>query len=185
MVEDLFYFDETSYTGLRRMTDWCSGRQGTTIKARRGDVTGSVTSGKQSYYAVYDGEKLRMAHEVIWELLNGKIPEGFVVDHLDGNGLNNKLSNLRIVTEQWNSHNQKMKSTNTSGKTGVHLKKEKSGYLRWIAQWNDLNSRRMQKSFSVSKYGYDIALKLACEYRLKMIEQLNNSGAGYTERHGT
>jgi hypothetical protein len=33
-------------------------------------------------------------------------------------------------------------------------------------------------------YGNDFAFELACNYRDKMIEDLNKAGAGYTERHG-
>lgn len=183
-LDELFYYCETSKTGLRRMKDWCSGRQGTTVRALRGDETGSLSSGSPTYYDVYDGKRLRRAHEVIWELVYGPIPDGMVVDHKDGNGLNNNLDNLRLVSEQHNSHNQRKKCNNKSGVNGVHLKPDERGG-RWIAQWNDLNSKRQQKSYSVSKYGYDEAFRLACEYRAKMIEELNRQGAGYTERHGT
>lgn len=36
----------------------------------------------------------------IWE--NGEIPEGYVVDHIDGNTLNCHPSNLRLVDEKFN-----------------------------------------------------------------------------------
>lgn len=183
-ISDLFYYCETSKTGLRRMRDWCSGRQGTTVRALRGDETGSLSTSTPVYYDVYDGKRLRRAHEVIWELVHGPVPEGMVVDHKDGDGLNNKLENLRLITEQHNSHNQRMKCNNKSGVSGVHLKMDGGGG-RWIAQWNTLDSKRQQKSFSVKKHGYDEAFRLACEHRAKMIEELNTQGAGYTERHGT
>jgi hypothetical protein len=39
--------------------------------------------------------------------------------------------------------------------------------------------------FSISKLGNDEAFRQACEYRAKMIAELNEQGANYTERHGT
>jgi len=41
------------------------------------------------------------------------------VDHRDGNGLNNRRSNLRLVTQSQNLCNQRLSSTNTSGFKGV------------------------------------------------------------------
>jgi hypothetical protein len=34
----------------------------------------------------------------------------------------------------------------------------------WIAQWNDINGKKRQQSFSISKYG-DEAFTMACEHR--------------------
>lgn len=182
-LHQTFYYDAESPSGLKRVCDWVSGRGGCTVRARAGDNTGSLSSTKPHYCDVYDGTKLQRAHVVIWQLMEGEVPDGYVVDHTDGNSLNNLRSNLRLVTEALNGRNQKFRTTNASGTNGVHLKVEPSGE-RWVAQWNTLSSKRQQKSFSIGKYGNDEAFRLACEYRTKMIEELNLQGAGYTESHG-
>ena len=41
------------------------------------------------------------------------------------------------------------------------------------------------KAFSCLKYGDEEALRLALEWRDKTIKEINEQGAGYTERHGT
>lgn len=48
-------------------------------------------------------------HRVIWEYINGPIPKGLEIDHIDRNGLNNKLSNLRCVTKRENLNNTQTK----------------------------------------------------------------------------
>lgn len=49
-------------------------------------------------------------------------------------------------------------------------------YLNAIAQWNDRNAKRNQKTFSCTKYGIEGAKKLAKNYREKMLREL-----GYTK----
>lgn len=62
-----------------------------------------------------------------------------VVDHIDGNGLNNRRSNLRICSTAENSRNQRIKLKNTSGFKGVswhkrtqkwqsHIRRDGKGY---------------------------------------------------------
>ena len=54
-----------------------------------------------------------------------------LVDHIDGDCLNNRRANLRAATFAENARNGKMKSSNTSGVKGVHFDKD-SG--KWRAQ---------------------------------------------------
>ena len=57
-----------------------------------------------------------LLHRLIMEA-----PFGFSVDHKDGDGLNNKRCNMRIVTHSQNMHNMRINKNNTSGLKGVDL----------------------------------------------------------------
>lgn len=61
------------------------------------------------------------AHRIIWEMHNGPIPVGMLIDHIDGNVSNNKIENLRLATRQQNNANRS-KMLN-SCKTGHNLPK--------------------------------------------------------------
>lgn len=83
-----------------------------------------------SYYLVSVCNKKFMVHRIAWLLHYGEWPDG-QVDHVDGDGLNNKISNLRCVSNQLNAMNQKMRSDNSSGFVGVR----KHGLVdRWQAR---------------------------------------------------
>lgn len=56
--------------------------------------------------------------------------DGLEVDHRDGNGLNNRRSNLRAATHAQNMQNMRTPSSNTSGVRGVYWDKREA---RWIA----------------------------------------------------
>jgi hypothetical protein len=59
-------------------------------------------------------------------------PDGLEVDHIDGNGLNNTMINLRKCTHEQNIQNQKPRSSpKTSQYQGVYFQKELN---KWRAQ---------------------------------------------------
>lgn len=64
-------------------------------------------------------------------LLFPSIPDGYVVDHINRNKLDNRRKNLRIVTQKENNQNIPLRSNNTSGVYGVFFDKRAK---RWRSQ---------------------------------------------------
>jgi hypothetical protein len=59
----------------------------------------------------------------------------FVVDHINGNGLDNRRCNLRIVTLFENSMNRKKSKNNTTGYTGVDFSKSEKKFRARISKY--------------------------------------------------
>lgn len=70
--------------------------------------------------------KIILLHRLLMEA-----PDGMHVDHIDGDGLNNRRENLRVVTHSENLHNRGPQSNNTSGFKGVTFCRSTG---RWQAQ---------------------------------------------------
>jgi len=68
------------------------------------------------------------AHRLAWLYVHGEWP--LIIDHIDGDGTNNRMSNLRNVTESENTRNRPLQLNNSSGHSGVYLCKP-SG--KWYA----------------------------------------------------
>ena len=56
----------------------------------------------QGYLCFGAGEKKYLCHRKIYEAFNGPIEDDLVIDHIDSNTLNNRLSNLRAITQSEN-----------------------------------------------------------------------------------
>ena len=74
------------------------------------------------------------AHRVAWVIYTGKdIPEGYEIDHINGDATDNRIENLRLVDRKENMRNTALPINNTSGVVGVtwckHAKKWKAQIL--------------------------------------------------------
>lgn len=77
------------------------------------------------------GNPLYMHRVILERILDRPLMEGEIVDHIDGNGLNNTRSNLRLANNQQNLRNGKLRISNKSGRIGVHYDKRRS---KWKAE---------------------------------------------------
>ncbi len=74
---------------------------------------------KRGYvYRKYQGKEIWLHNEIM------QPPEGYVVDHINGNTLDNTRENLRVCTQLDNMKNLKLNIRNTSGVTGVNWRKD-------------------------------------------------------------
>lgn len=67
------------------------------------------------------------AHRLAWVFITGSWPNK-LIDHVDGDRLNNKAINLREATDWQNSTNAKRRKDNKSGVTGV-------GWQKALCKW--------------------------------------------------
>ena len=184
MIENLFYYDETSPSGIRWNQDRYSwgGRK---IEVAFGDVAGSI--GNTGYYSVRVNGVLTKCHRIVYELHYGEIDDGLVIDHIDGNPTNNNINNLRPVSRKINSRNRKISKRNTTGVGGVvelRDRDDKSIPIGYAVGWRDPETgRKTSKEFSFKKYGLLLAFEYACQFRDKLFKSFNDNGAGYSDRH--
>jgi hypothetical protein len=108
-----------------------------------------------------------MAHQMIWAITHGDWADE--IDHKNGDGLDNRLCNLRSVCRSINNKNHKRQSNNTSGISGVS----------WIGRINrfrayGMNGDRKQINLGCHRTLFDAA----CARKSWEL------GLEFTERHG-
>lgn len=85
-----------------------------------GMIAGSATS-SCGYIQIRIGDKMVLAHRVIWEMHNGPIPKGVIIDHANGNPYDNRIGNLRLATAAQNIMNSRLTVATRSGFKGVSM----------------------------------------------------------------
>lgn len=85
-------------------------------------------TGDGRYRVVLIQSQQYLAHRVIWKMVYGTDPN--IIDHINGNGHDNRLENLRNVDAVGNQRNRKRPSGSTTRRVGVTLHKKNN---KWRA----------------------------------------------------
>lgn len=92
----------------------------------------TVTGDGKTYRHIKVGKHAYSLHRLIYVWVTGKnIDPDMEIDHINGDGTDNRWSNLRLVTRSQNKRNMRKMTTNTSGITGVTWNKSRQ---KWQAQ---------------------------------------------------
>ena len=110
-----------------------------------------------------------LVHRIIWKLVHGVSPD--IIDHLNGDSLDNRLCNLRNVSRSENQRNSKMRSNNTSGFTGVSWNSNEEKYRATVKTTDG----------SIFLGAFDCPAE-AYQVRIDYLKE--HPDLGYTERHG-
>lgn len=183
---EYFKYDEDSPSGLIWIKNRYAGKTGKTLIKSAGDSAGSKSHNPDrspKSWEVGFNSKLYKAHRIIYTLLLGKIPDGLVIDHIDGNPFNNRIENLRAIPKDKNHRNSKKPSDNTSGYTGVYWQTMNKGkHLYAVAEIHYKGTKEV-KCFGTHQY--ENPLEEAIKWRETKLNELNQLyDAGYTDRHG-
>lgn len=145
-----------------------------------------VSIPKTGWYIVAGGNSKTpyVQHDIYGRLhryILGITDSKMIVDHIDRNGLNNQKSNLRIVNTSINKKNQNICANNKFNFNGISFEKasgNRAGRIRVSYTSDEYNEKTKRhktktKSFSLSKYTLNEALRLAILFRIEKMKELD------------
>ena len=145
----------------------------TSFRVKQGAIAGTVATNDrqrkkhhQHLLIRFQGVKY-LAHRLAWLFGYGEDPGEKLVDHVNGDSLDNRLSNLRLVTtteNQWNV--SQAQSLSRSGIRGVYQHKQ-SG--RWVSAISSHGKRQHLGVFPTAELAA-AAYQEAATQRLTLIE---------------
>ena len=99
-------------------------------------INGPAGSHWGRYVNIGISQQIYGAHQLAWLYVYGEWPANDI-DHIDGDGQNNRIANLRLATMSDNQCNRKKQKNNSTGFKGVFPKRKKfsaqirKGKTRW------------------------------------------------------
>jgi len=149
----MWLFEKMSNRPIRAARMWQSrseGKEAMTCVGGHGYKMGSIF------------QRQYLAHRVIWAIMTGAWPERHI-DHINGDKLDNRWSNLRDVTRKENMRNRRISSNNRSGCHGVSKTRDGESWRArihtskgelWIGVFQSLDDAIIARKKAEQKHGY-------------------------------
>lgn len=112
------------FTNKARMQAWNS------LHENKKVMSGGLS--RHGYYRVGIFKRRYLAHRVIWAFHYGEWPSE-TIDHINGVRTDNRIGNLRAVSQAENQKNHRMRVDNKTGHTGVYWENRSK---KWQARIN-------------------------------------------------
>lgn len=129
------------------------------------------TDSVNTYLRAYKGYKENGVKEYIFlhNLIMDNLNKNFIIDHIDGNTLNNRKNNLRRCDLKKNELNKKKPKNNTSGHKGVSYSPIERKWKAYITH----NNKRIHLGTFINK---EDAVKVRKEAENKYFKDFNRGG---------
>lgn len=115
------------YNPLTGSLTWSSGLN----RHKSGCESGCIIyRGATRYRSVCLHGKRYLSHRIVFFIINGRLPD--CIDHINGNGLDNRLANLREVSHQENMKNARISKSSKTGVCGVCIDRRSGRYRAYI-----------------------------------------------------
>lgn len=151
---------ELKYDPLTGELYWRIPKRNRVIGSRAGGVKGRYR------YITIDGVNY-LEHRVIWTMIHGSIPLGKEIDHINRDGCDNRLENLRLVTRRENVLNSGVAGSDCSKYPGVTKSKSPG---KWVTGLH-INSNRVNiGTYTTEEDAYNAYCQAVIEYnKLKLV----------------
>lgn len=125
--------------------------------------TWRVAKKKNKYYLITGSYKDKTAIYLHRLLIDSDVPNGYEVDHIDGNSLNNRRANLRVVSRLENIQNSRVRIDNEIGIRGIS--KDKGSFIvdfvfsktrYYFKNWKTLEEAVYCRKYAEEHFGLNI-----------------------------
>lgn len=118
------------------------------------ELLGSVVNGYKVVNIRNGTTKLQCRiHRIIWISVNGVVPDGYCIDHINNDKQDNRLSNLQLLTPTENSHKAKEDGLYKTGKDNkaTKISPELHDEIAYLYATDDFTMRELAEVYGISK----------------------------------